>query len=50
MDFLVGPHEGKEFHTEVTGLTHRDHREITELFSVHSVVKWLDHANGKTTP
>ena len=33
---------GKEFLTEVTETTHRDHGEVPEIFSVHSVVKWFE--------
>ena len=36
----------KEFHTEVTEVRHRDHGEVRELFSVHSVVKWFDNTDG----
>ena len=46
MNYLEGLEEGKEFRTEVTKKTHRDHREVPELFSVHSVVQWFDNANG----
>jgi len=31
--------KSKEFLTEVTETMHRDHGEIPEMFSVHSVVK-----------
>jgi hypothetical protein len=46
MNFLEGLKEGKEFRTEVTEITRRDHREVCELFSVHSVVRSFDNANG----
>ena len=37
MNFLEGQEEGKEFLTEITEKAHRGHREVTELFSAHSV-------------
>jgi len=30
--------QGKEFRTEVTEATHREHGEVPEMFFVHSVV------------
>ena len=45
MNFLRELEQGKEFLTEVTEIGHRDHREVPELFSVHSVVPWFDNAN-----
>ena len=46
MNFWEGLEEGKEFRTEVTEITHRDHKAVPTLFSVHSVVEWFDKANG----
>ena len=46
MNFLEELEEGKEFRTEVAEIKHRDHGEVSEFFSVHSVVKWHDIANG----
>jgi hypothetical protein len=45
MNFLEGLEEGKEFRTEVTETTRRDHGEVSEFFSVHSVSRWFDNAN-----
>jgi hypothetical protein len=41
---------GKEFLTEVTETTHRDHGEVPEIFSVHSVVKWFEDTDTFITP
>jgi hypothetical protein len=46
MNFLERLEEGEEFRTEHTELTHRDHREVPGLFSVHSVVQWFNNADG----
>jgi hypothetical protein len=39
MNFLEGWRKAKEFLTEVTETTHRDHGEAPEMFSVNSVVQ-----------
>jgi len=41
--------KSKEFLTEVTETTHGDHREVSEIFSVHSVVKWFEDADTLNT-
>ena len=38
-DFPGRLDKGEEFLTEVTETTHRDHGEVREMFSVHSVVQ-----------
>jgi hypothetical protein len=34
--------KGKEFRTEITEISHRDHGEFCENLSVPSVVEWFD--------
>ncbi len=46
MNFLEGLEEGKEFRTKVTEIMRRNHGEIPEFFSVHSVAQWFDNARG----
>jgi hypothetical protein len=41
--------KSKEFLTEVTETMPRDHREIPEMFSVNSVVKWFKETNTLIT-
>ncbi|MFZ0962684.1 MAG: hypothetical protein WAO35_17585 [Terriglobia bacterium] len=49
-DFSGGLEIGKEFLTEVTERTHGDHREVSEFFSVHSVVKQIEKPDALNTP
>ena len=49
MNFLEGWRKGKEFLTEVTETTHRDHGEVPEMFSVHSVVQWFEDTDTLNT-
>jgi len=41
--------KGEEFLTEVTETTHRDHGEVPEKFSVHSVVQRFGDTNTLRT-
>jgi hypothetical protein len=45
-EFPGGLKKGKEFLTEVTETTHRDHGEVPEIFSVRSVVKSFEDAEA----
>ena len=49
-EFSGGLENGKEFLTEVTERTRRDHREVPEMFSVHSVVKRMENPDALNTP
>jgi len=41
--------KSKEFLTEVTETTHRDHGEIPEMLYVHSVLKWFEDTDTLNT-
>ena len=48
-EFLGRLEKSKEFRTEVTETTHRDHGEVPEMFSVHSVVQWFGDTDTLNT-
>jgi hypothetical protein len=48
-DFSGRPDKGEEFLTEVTVTAHREHREVPEMFSVHSVVQWFGDTDTLNT-
>ena len=41
--------KSKGFLTEVTETAHRDHGEVPEMLSVHSVVEWFEDTDALTT-
>jgi hypothetical protein len=45
-EFYGATVESKEFNTEGTEFRHRDHGEVFEIFSVHSVPNGSENANG----